>query len=169
MKLIKFKNQNQQKGSSLVELVFYISIFTILVLVVINAIIVMSKSFKETTVHATLESGGAIMERMSRQIKQASSITSISPTDLVVVTKDQNGNAETVEFVLSGSNINFLQNGASTGSLNSPNLAVSDLFFTRVTTAKGDVVKISFSVSSVNDSLNRTADYYNTVVLRGDY
>jgi competence protein ComGC len=169
--MINFKNKikNSEQGSSLIELVFYISIFVILVLVTINAILVMTKSFRETTIQATLESGGAVMERLSREIKQASSITSLSSSDLVLATKDQDGNNENVEFVLSGSDINFLQNGVSTGALNSPNLEISNLSFTQITTAKGTAIKIFFTVEATSDTLNRTVDFYNTVVLRGDY
>lgn len=170
MKKIYLKNRiNNQKGYTVIELIFYISILAILFLAVVNALIMMTKSFKETTIQATLESSSSIMERMAREIKQASSITSLSATDLVLSTFDQSGNAENVEFVLSGSNINFLQDGVSTGNLNGANITVSNLSFTQITTTKGTAVKISLSVSATGDSQNRTVDFYNTVVLRGDY
>lgn len=165
----KNKILNNMKGYAILEFVFYISILVILVLVVINAIIVMTRSLKETTINTQLENGGIIMERISRSIKQASSITSVSASDLVLVTLDQNGTSENVEFVLSGSNINFLQNSVLTGNLNPVNLSVSNLSFTKITTTEGTAIKISFIVSSTNDPSNRTVDFYNTIVLRGDY
>lgn len=156
-------------GYTVVELLFYMSIFVILVLVVINAMIIMTKSFRETTIHAQLISTNSIMERMSREIRQALSINSISATDLVLNTKDLAGAAKTVEFVLSGSNINFLENSVSTGNLNSSNIAVSSLSFTQITTTAGKAVKISMTLNSTKDTLGRNVDFYNTIGLRGSY
>ncbi len=164
-----FNLKNKKGGSAVIELVFYLSILAILVLVVINAMIMMTKSFRETTIHASLGSGASIMERMSRQIKQASSITSLTATDLVLAAKDLNGADISARFVLSGSNIAFSENGSSLGNLNSANLTVSSLSFTQINTSKGTAVKIFFTVGSTSDPLNRTVDFYNTVVLRGDY
>ena len=159
------KKNITKKGSTVLELLFYVSFFAILSLVVINAIIIMAKSFRETSIQSELVQSGAVMERMSREIRQANSISSISATDLLIST----GTNSTKEFLFSDSNIQFLEDGVLTGNLNTPNIIISGLTFTQINTIKGQAVKIFFTVKSSNDILNRTFDFYDTVVLRGSY
>lgn len=172
MKIVKFKIENykaRERGSTLLELLFYVTFFAVLSLVVINAMIVMAKSFKEVTIHRELVGGGALMERMSREIRQSYDINSISVSNLRLNTKDDAGANKTVEFLLSGSNIQLLENSILTGNLNTSNLVVTGLTFTQITTASGKAVKILLTVKSNNDIQNRTQDFYDTVVLRGNY
>ncbi|MEI6280772.1 MAG: hypothetical protein WCP17_02110 [bacterium] len=166
-KIIK-KNQTKQ-GYAVIELIFYIALFVLLSLVVINAMITMAKSFKETTLQAELEQSGAIMEKMVREIRASYDIGSITTNDLVLNTKDNNGVNKTVEFLLSGSDIAFKENNVLTGNLNTPNIVVTAINFTQITTTKGKAVKVFLTVRSSNDALARTQDFYDTVTLRGSY
>lgn len=163
------KISQQKSGYAILELLFYIIFFSILSLVVINAMVTMTRSFRETAIQAELVQSGVIMERISREIRASYDISSISASDLNLNTKDDAGANKTVEFLLSGSNIQFLENSVLTGNLNTPNIVVTGLTFTQVTTVKGKAVKILLTVKSNNDKLNRTQDFYDTVVLRGDY
>lgn len=162
MKIYKNNKTISKKnyGYAVLELLFYIAFFVTLSLVVIDTMITMTKSFKETSIYAELEQGGTIMERISREIRQASSISSISATDLKL---------NTVEFKLLGSDLQFLENNVFTGNLNTPNIIVTALAFTQINTAKGKAVKIVLSFRSSQDNLSRIQDFYDTVVLRGDY
>jgi Tfp pilus assembly protein PilE len=158
-----------KEGYALIELLFYISIFAILILVVINSMIVMTKSFRETTIQTELVNTSSIMERMSREIRQASSISSISTSNLVLNTTDEFEVDKTVEFSLSNSNIDFSEDGISQGNLNTPNIIISNLNFTEITTTEGKAIKILITLYSTNDDLNRNIDFYNTIALRGNY
>ncbi len=161
--------KNNKKGFSLIEILFYIALFAVLTVVVINALIYMTKSFKETSVHSDLVQSASIMEKMSREIRQSNNIFSISVSDLTLNTKDELDNNKTIRFVLSGSDVQFYEDGVLTGNLNTPNIQVTNLSFTEITTAQGKAIKISFSVSSTKDESDRVEDFYNTVVLRGGY
>jgi len=164
--MIKNKKKN---GYALLELIFYISLFVILSTVVINAMFTMAKSFKETALQAEWMQGGTIMERISREIRQAYDINSISPSDLKLNTKDIYGSNKIVEFLLSSSNVQLLENNIFIGNLNTPKIVVTGITFTQITTAKGKAVKIILTIKSANDTLGRTQDFYDTIVLRGDY
>lgn len=129
----------------------------------------MTRSFKETTLQAELLQSGSIMERMSREIRQAYGISSISATDLNLNSTDTTGANKTVEFTLSGTDIHFLENSTLTGNLNTPNIVITALTFTQITTATGNAVKISLSLRSSDDNLSRVFDLNDTVVLRGNY
>jgi len=160
---------SEAKGYAILELLFYIALFSILSLVVINAMIIMARSFKETALQAEFMQGGGIMERISREIRASYSINSISANNLKLNTKDDAGANKTVEFLLSGSNIQLLENDVITGNLNNPDMIITDLSFTEITTAEGKAVKVFFSFNSSNDVLGRTQDFYDTIVLRGNY
>jgi len=164
------KNKNSSLGGyTLVELLFYVALFAVLTLTVINALIIMTKAFKETTIQRELTQGSTILERISREIRKASDITSISATNLKLATADDTGAAKTVEFLLSGTDLQLLENNVLTGNLNGPNISITGLSFSQITTAHSKAVKITVTVRSNNDIQNRNADFYNSVVLRGTY
>lgn len=161
--------QKRNSGYVLIETLFYIALFSILSLAVIGAMITMTKAFKETTIKAELMKGSNIMETISREVRQADSINSISANSLKLNTKDDAGVDKTVEFLLSGSNIQLLENDILIGNLNTPNILVDALSFTEITTAKSKAVKIFLTIRSSHDSQNRAEDFYDTINLRGSY
>ena len=118
-----FKKKNS--GYSILELLFYIAFFATFSLLVINAMIMMTKSFKETSIYGELAQGGVILEKISREIRQADDINSISANDLILNTKDINDIAKTVEFKFVSPDIQFWDAGVNIGNLNSPNIVVT--------------------------------------------
>ncbi len=170
MKIPKLKIKNYEKGYAILELLFYISLFAILSVLVINVMLTMAKSLKETATQAEWTQGGVIMERISREIRQSYGIDPASTsTDLKLNTKDTGGANKTVEFLLSGTDLQLLENNSLTGNLNTSKIAVTTLSFTQITTTKGKAVKVFLTIRSTNDTQSRTQDFYDTIVLRGDY
>jgi hypothetical protein len=110
-----------------------------------------------------------ILERISREIRGAHGINTISVNNLVLNTKDEADVDKTVQFLVAGSNLQLLENGVLIGNLNTPNLQVAALSFAEIITAQGKAIKVFLTVRSVNDTTGRSEDFYNTVVLRGDY
>jgi type II secretory pathway pseudopilin PulG len=161
-----YKNQS---GITIIETLFYVIILALLSVAVINALIIMSKAFKEVRVTREIIQSGEIMERISREIKQAYQINTVSSGDLKLNTRDGFGASKTVEFLLTGSNVQLLENDILTGDLNSPDITVSNLSFSQINTARGSAVKVFYTVSSEHDGQNRQYDFQDTVVLRGDY
>ncbi len=169
MKITKIKIKNWRGGYVLLETIFYIALFAILSIAVIDALATMTKSFKETTIQAELMQGGDIMERISREIRQASSVNSISINDLKLSSVSSIGVNKTIEFLLSGSDIQLLENGSFVANLNTQNLTVVSLTFAQISTVKGVAVKVFLRVMSKHDTSEREQDFYDTVVLRGSY
>ncbi|MEK7219453.1 MAG: hypothetical protein AAB687_02135 [Patescibacteria group bacterium] len=158
-----------KNGYAILELLFYITFFSIMVLLVINSMVTMAKSFRETSIYGEFVQSGSIMERIVREIRASNGVVSVSATNLKLSTKDAGGIDKTIEFFLSGTDIQFLENDVLTGNLNTPNIVVTALSFTQITTPKGKAIKITLSLRSTNDKLNRVQDFYDTIVLRGDY
>ncbi len=169
MKIRKLKTENLNRGYSTLELLFYIALFAVIVLVVINAMITMTRSFREANIQAELLQAGDVVERISREVRQASSISSITATTLRLNAEDSAGVSKIVDLVLSGGDIQLSENGVLVGNLNTSNIIVTDLAFTEITTTKGKAVKIILTLRSSKDVLARTESFYNTVVLRGNY
>jgi len=166
--MTKHKNKNQ-KGFAVLELIFYIALLVVFSTAVINAMLIMTKSFKETAIHADVLQASHIMEKISRETRKSASINAISTSVLRLNTTNDAGASKLVEFSLSESNVLFLENSILTGNLNSSNIVITNLVFSEITTTSGKAVKVSFSVRSTRDSLNRTYDFYDTVVLRESY
>lgn len=166
---IKNKNVSKKSGYAILEIIFYIAIFSILSVAVIDSLIIMTKSFKETTIKGELAQSASIVEKISREIKQSYGINSLSTTDLVLNTMDSVGASKTVRFVLSDTDIQFYDNGTLVGNLNTNNIDITNLSFSEITTAKGKAVRLSLSLRSNHDTLGRVENFYNTVVLRGSY
>jgi hypothetical protein len=161
-----FKNSS---GMALLETLFYVFFLGLLSIVVINSILVMTKSFKETRRQTEIIETSHIMERISREIKQSYDISSISSGNLTLNTRDDAGTAKTINFILSGTDVRLTDNGSFVGNLNLPTIQVSNLSFTEITTSRGKAIKVSFSATSSRDPLLRAYDFYNTIILRGTY
>lgn len=163
----KIKNKNS--GLTLIETLFYTFVFAALAIVIINAMIHMTQSFRETSIQAELVQGADIMEKISREIKQAVSIHSISSNFLKLNTKDSLGANKTITFTASGGDLEMLENDVFIGDLNSTNIEISELSFSNITTSSGSAVKISFEISSLRDPKSRVYEFFNTLALRGSY
>ncbi len=161
--------KKNNSGYALLETIFYIALFAILSIAVIDAMITMTKAFKETTIQAELMQSGNIMERISREIRKAYNISSITTNSLKLDSMDDAGVNKTVEFSLLGSDIRLLENDVFTGNLNTLDITVVSLVFTQINTTRGVAIKIVLTVKSNHDSLERNESFYDTVVLRGDY
>ncbi len=174
MIIIKINKKNfigkKNKGDTLVETLFYIALFAVLSIAVINSMITMMKSFKETAIQRELAQGANIMERISREIRGASSVSFTNSNDIILTET-----GKTLEFKMSvGTNYIQLIDTPTSGSptianLNPSNVAVSGLTFTQITTAKGVAVKVFLTIYSNHDTSSRTENFYDTIVLRGDY
>jgi len=162
--------KQKNKGYTLIEMLFYIVLFAMLSAVVINSMVVMMKSFKEITIQSEIAEGSMIMERISREIKQSYQINSgDTPNSLRLDSKDSGGTYKLVEINFTNSNARYLENNNFIGNLNTPDIKVVDLTFTKIYTTKGEAIKIFLSISSNKDTMNRNYDFYDTVVLRGKY
>lgn len=161
-------SSQSERGYAILELLFYISFFVVLSLLVINSMITMARSFKETSIRAELMKGGDVVERISREIRRANSINSVGSGSLILNTKDGGGAVVTMQFLLSSGNIQLLESGALTGNLNTSNTNITDLTFTQINTIKGGAVRIVLTLES-NTNTGQYETFYNTVVLRGDY
>src|SRR3989344_2322490 len=116
MKITKLKIKNFKNGYAVLELFFYISFFAVFCLLVINAIVTMTRSFRETAIQAEWTQSANIMERISREIRKANSIDPVrTSSDLKLNTTTAGGAVKTIEFKFISPNIELWDEGANIG------------------------------------------------------
>jgi Tfp pilus assembly protein FimT len=164
------------KGYSIVEMLVYLAIFTTVSIFIINSMIVVLGSFATTrTNRDLLESGSITMERISREIRQSKSVDIVnstlgsSPGVLQLNSTDSARNAMIVKFIVSSGALNLYENGTSIGNLLGQNVSVSSLIFRRIATTNGEAVKIELTLQDTYSKNNQSQNFYNTIILRGEY
>jgi Tfp pilus assembly protein PilE len=170
----KIKTKETKRGYTLLEFILYIGILSIFSTVTVNAIIIMNKKFRVMKTQTELMQGGVIMDRISREIKKASGVNLLTSDSLELKTYDNNRADKIVKFYFSSINhsIEIFENGISVGNLNSSNIEVIDLNFTKIIVAnrpEEGAVKLILTLKHKGDLQNRQEKFYNTVVLRGSY
>lgn len=168
--------KHKQSGYSLIEMVVYLAIFTFMSIAVINSFIVVMASFSTTSTNRDLlESGSTAIERMSREIRQANnidtanSVLGTSSGVLQLNSTDSSGGATVVKFNTSSGALNLYQAGTLTGNLLGQNISVTSLVFRRINTTIGEAVKIEMTLQDTKSKNLTTANFYDTVILRGEY
>jgi type II secretory pathway pseudopilin PulG len=168
---------SNKKGFSLIEIVVYIGIFSVVSTAIIVSSMVVISSFNKTKVSRNvLESSSTIMERMTREIRSAQSVNtltsslSVNPGVLDLVGFDDLSNARNVRFSVDPSgHLNISENGELIGSLVNDGVVVSSLIFRRIQNASSEAVKIEMTLTGSNGSWSTSKNFYNTVLLRGGY
>lgn len=173
---MKIQNKNKFKGFSIVEIIIYLAIFTTLSVLVINSFMTILSSFNTTNVNRRLlESGSFIMERMSREIRQAknidmaNSILGSSPGILQLNSTDPAGAVMIIKFVRLNQLLYLYKDGNSIGNLTDNDTRITNLVFRRIVTTEGEAVKIEMTLEYTSGRITKSENFYNTIVLRGGY
>jgi len=116
------------------------------------------------------------LERMSRDIRNASSIIAasstlgVSPGVLAIKTKNENGTSTEVLYYLDSSKmLHVKENGVDIGKLTASTTPVSNLVFTQSTTTNSVAIKIDISMQTLKNSATTTEKFWATYILRGSY
>lgn len=160
------------RGFTLVETILYIFVLTIIVSITTLSVTTSFKFFEEIKSNRNIiDSSVVAMERISREIKQADSVDSVSsvfgtsPGSLYISTTES-GTTYTRSFAVSGGEIVLSQNGTVVGSLTSSNnVTINSLIFYRIVTSRGDAIRVVLTVSDTSSS-PRSVTFYNTINLR---
>ena len=156
------------RGYTLVEMLFYIALFAIISVFVINALITTSRAFAIARATRALNtSAEGAMERMAREIRLAdaidvASVFNATPGTLKMTSIDAaTGNPQTMTFSLA-SGIVQLQKGAGTvQDITSGTVSVSSLIFRQIVGSSSPAVKIEMIINGV--------PFYDTALLRRAY
>lgn len=167
---------HSSRGYTLVEMLVYVAILSFLMVVLIGSIVVIINSFTRVrVVRAVAEVGGGALERIVREIRQASAITTAgsafdsSPGVLQLATTDSNGDDTAIVFALSGNDLTIQEGVNATSTLLGGPVYVSSLIFRQLSTTTASGVKIELSLADERLPGMSPITFYTTAVLRGSY
>lgn len=164
--------KHETRGYTLLETVVYISIFVVILVAVLDMLVNLSKSFARVRAYNEVKiSGMNAMERMAREIRMAASRDSGSTfDDLLLHTTDDVGATKRVELYWDSAarSVNLIDNGTNKGSLTGSSTEITSLTFRNASTTKGDVIKIEMTARNKKIT-SVTANFYDTIVMRGGY
>lgn len=162
----------RQSGYSLLELLIYVALFSALSVLLVKSLVTSLNVYAAAQSYRRVQAEGELaMERMTREVRSATSITTgsstfdTSPGVLVLSGTDSSGATRTVTFLVSGGQLQINDNG-TTGTLTSSSVSISSLIFRKITTAVGTAVKIELTLST-NVGRSVSASFYDTIILRG--
>ncbi len=166
----------KNKGSSLIETVIYITIFTMLAMSVTSALYSLAGSYALIQSSVAIETvGETALEKMAREarnslsIDTAASTFNTSPGTLRLNTTDDSGNPLTVEFFLSGGIVRVREGGVDIGPLSSSKATITSLIFQLIVTDNSEAVRITMTLESGQGKSFKTRTFYATAVIRGSY
>lgn len=164
--------KNSKKGFTLVEMLVYVAILSVLSVVVINTSLSLARSYNSLKVSRNINSAAIIsFERMTRDIRLATNVdTSTStlnshPGRLGL----EIGTATTSHYYLDGTTLRVIENGVDAGALTTGDVEITNLIFRTVTDNTLQAVKIEMTIESTLGNTTKTEKFYDFVTLRGTY
>lgn len=165
-----------KKGFSLVEMLIYATILSILSIVTINAIFSSVRLLAEFRVSRDLNSSTtSLLERVTREIRNArgvdivQSVFGVNPGRLTLLTKDSNGADTTVEFYFENGTLKIKEGGVTMGILTSSSTVVTNFIVRSLLNPKSSAVKIELGLNATRGEISKSDNFYTTILLRGGY
>ena len=166
--LLNYK-KNNIVGFTLIEMLIYVALMTIITIVIVQALIVVLKSNKGSFAEVNIRNSGyTAMEAMLREIYTSENIVTTSGGVL-----QMNQGANIVKFATSSSLVLNFYEGVGTsiliGPLTSKGVSVKSLIFTPINTGKSLAVRIQMQLESTANDQIKIEWFYGTAILRGSY
>ncbi|MFA6463549.1 MAG: prepilin-type N-terminal cleavage/methylation domain-containing protein [Candidatus Paceibacterota bacterium] len=168
------KNKYSSRGFSLVEVIVYIALLSILIGAITWSLGSVLHSYNKMKDERALESSAIIsMDRMIKEIRNSKSVdlahsaTSTSDGYLTLNGYDSNGSSTVIKFYRSNNRIYIDQGGVQLGPLTLENIEVPSLVFRYFTNASSTGVKIELGLQSSSSTLINY--FYDSAILRNSY
>ena len=174
--MVFLKDKTQKKGFSLIEVLLYVGLFTMLSVMSMSALFQTIKAFNDLRISRDInDSSVKVMERLTRDVKSATAVDianstfGSSPGRLTLSTVNASGTLMTVEYYVTGSSLHVKENGVDKGSLMSSKTTINALVFYYINTGATLGVKIDLHLSSARGVVSDIDHFYDTIELRGTY
>lgn len=161
-----------QSGYSLIEMIIYVAVLSVVSLLIINTVLSFNKSYQNVLVlrrldHSAIDAMERITReiRLSRQIDGANSSFGSNPSVLSLVSRIEGG-TKTTKFYLDNGTIKIDLDGNYFGPLTTSQVSVTSLIFNSINTDISSAVKIDLEITTSLGEINKTKKYHSTVVLK---
>jgi len=148
--------KRSQTGTSLIEILVYIGVFSLIVVVIVSFVFWLIRSnIKSKVMIETLNNSKRVMELISQEIKEADSIyvPTTTSNQLSLKTKKYLPLGEEVSFIdfyLCGTRICLKKESQDPIFLTSENIEITNLIFTQIVSGKSPNIRIELSVNYKN-------------------
>lgn len=162
------------KGYSLVEMVIYVSLITVIFIVAINMLLSFSQSYRTLSALRLAENSAVdSMERMSREIRGATSVDSGnsvlgSSPGVLTLTSTSNGVSTTTKFYIENGVLKVDVNGAYLGPLTLAQASTTNLVFRLLNNGVSSAVKVDLTMEGRAGAVVKTKTYHSTIILKGN-
>ncbi len=163
-------------GFSLIEMLFYVAIMTIIFLAIVETVVLLASSYNSVKANnAVLSSALFSLDRMVREIRNSNgvnntgSVFGVNPGSLLLNTTDDSGNPRTVQFYIDSGKLSDKENGVYAGPLTSSGAKVSRLVFYQINSVKSQAIKIEMTIQSGTGTASTSANFYGTATIRNSY
>jgi prepilin-type N-terminal cleavage/methylation domain-containing protein len=163
-----------KKGFSLVEMLFYLAILSLLLLVVINCVVIIVSSYRNVRAEQTIENSAvAAMDRITEEIRNAVSVDSLNSTlgssPGILSLNTATTSPAQIKFDGSTSTLAVYEDGSYSGPLFSGEARVKSLIFRSISTTTSSAIRIELEVESGTSTSYVSKKFYDTAILRGSY
>ncbi len=165
------RHLTRQSGYSLLELLIYIALFTVISLVLVRSLVTTMRTYAAAQSYRALQNNGELaMERITRELREGTTATTsacaTTPGTLSISGTDSTGTAHSAAFSVSSGAVRLAINGGSASNLTTGEVTVSSLTFCSFTTAVGTGIKTKLVLATTKGVI-ANATFYSTILLRG--
>ena len=159
-------------GYSLIEMLIYISILSIISLLAIDTILSFGPSYHSLLAYRSAENSGILsLERMSRDIRATTSVNTAQSAlgtnpGVLTLVATSNGVSTTTKFYIQNNILKVDINGSYSGPLSLSNTSVTNLIFTLLSSPQSSGVKIDMTVQSTSSPITKTKTFHSTIILK---
>ena len=165
-------NMQYKQGFSLVEMLIYVAILSLIVsaLVLTATSLLRTLAYMQTTSDIT-EAATVAIERITREIRFADAVNTgastlgTHPGTLVMSSIDENDNPTTVTISVSGGRIMFAEGSEAAAPLTHAGITISNLTFTHFTSTETEAVRVELTVEKNLRSTTISKQFRTFVVL----
>lgn len=167
---------NTSRGFSLIETIAYVGLFAVVMLISINMVLSVSKTFAMLRVSRDVnDTAVKIIERMTRDIHNSTSVDyvnstfSANPSRITLNVLSASGTPATEEYYVSGGKLQLRENGVDMGSLMPSSTNLDGFVLYSVQSGQVAGVKIEVTLRGTRGGATAVRSFYNTALVRGTY
>ncbi|MBA3550753.1 prepilin-type N-terminal cleavage/methylation domain-containing protein [Patescibacteria group bacterium] len=162
---MKHLYSSSKKGVSLIEMLVYVALITVIFLLIVNTVLSFTGSYRQLAANRELEHTAInVFERISRDIRNSASVA--TSTNSLTLVQTSNSVSTTTRFYLDGTTVKVDINGTYYGPLSVTRGPVTNLTFTIATSTGPDAVKIDMTAQGISGTVIRTKTFHTTIIAK---
>lgn len=174
---INIKKNSKINGFSIIEIIIYFSLLTIISTLVIGNIISLFKNYNIVRANQEIEYNAiTILDKITRDTRDAKSVNisdssfsvALGAISLNIASSTNDTASNTVKFYLNSGKIKYRKDGVDFGNLSTNSVTVSNfkIYYISGTTTEAIKVELNLEVTPHLNSSTISKNFYTTIQLR---